>query len=231
MKRIRAHLSYANVAATLALVFAMSGGAIAATGGFSSGGTLRACVNEEGGLKLLKAGGHCGRGRKAVSWNSAGRAGATGAKGATGATGTAGALGKEGAQGKEGPRGPSAAFNTNSGEEFLEFPTTPNENLTVATLNLPAGKYAVVAKVLINNNANTVSGAECELILGAAAIDQGVALIRMEKEGAADRQFAVYSGAGSLDVAGTARLVCKVSTKEGNYQDRVITATQVASVG
>jgi hypothetical protein len=31
MERIRRHLSYANVAATLALVFAMSGGAIAAT--------------------------------------------------------------------------------------------------------------------------------------------------------------------------------------------------------
>lgn len=102
MKRIRAHLSYANVAATLAVLFAMSGGAIAATGGFSSGSTIRACVNEEGGVKLLKAGGRCGKGRKTVSWNAAGR---DGAKGTTGASGAAGAQGKEGAAGKEGKAG------------------------------------------------------------------------------------------------------------------------------
>jgi hypothetical protein len=36
--------------ATIAVLFAMSGGAIAATGGFSSGGTLRACANEEGAI-------------------------------------------------------------------------------------------------------------------------------------------------------------------------------------
>lgn len=112
MKRIRAHLSYANVAATLAVLFAMSGGAIAATGGFSSGGTLRACVNEEGGVKLLKAGGHCGRGKKTVAWNVTGPAGAKGAAGASGAAGAAGAQGKEGSAGKEGKAGPEGQPGT-----------------------------------------------------------------------------------------------------------------------
>ena len=56
MDGIRRRLSYANVAATLALVLATSGGAIAATGGFSGGGKLRACVNSEGGLKAAEAG-------------------------------------------------------------------------------------------------------------------------------------------------------------------------------
>jgi hypothetical protein len=42
MQWIKRHISYANVAATLALVLAMSGGAVAATGGFSSGATLKA---------------------------------------------------------------------------------------------------------------------------------------------------------------------------------------------
>lgn len=59
MKRITKHVSYANVAATLAVVLAMSGGAIAATGGFTNGGAFRACVNQEGGLKLLKSGKKC----------------------------------------------------------------------------------------------------------------------------------------------------------------------------
>ncbi|MHB8234666.1 MAG: hypothetical protein ACYDHT_08435 [Solirubrobacteraceae bacterium] len=99
MQRIGGNLSYANVAATLALVFAMSGGAIAATGGFSSGGTLRACVNEEGVIRLLKPGKACKRGQKSVSWNQTGPAGA---KGATGAAGPAGATGPGGATGATG---------------------------------------------------------------------------------------------------------------------------------
>lgn len=112
MKRIRTHFSYANVAATLAVLFAMSGGAIAATGGFSSGGTLRGCVNEEGGLKLLKSGGHCRRGLKSVAWNVTGPAGRAGANGAAGAAGAAGAQGKEGAAGKEGKAGPEGQPGT-----------------------------------------------------------------------------------------------------------------------
>jgi hypothetical protein len=105
MKGIRRHLSYANVAATLALVFAMSGGAIAATGGFASNGKLQACVNEEGRLKLLKAGEHCRRGTKSLSWSQTGPEGAAGAKGAPGAPGAAGQAGANGAKGDPGPSG------------------------------------------------------------------------------------------------------------------------------
>jgi hypothetical protein len=103
MERIRRHLSYANVVATLAWVFAMTGGAIAATGGFTSGGKLQACVNEEGGLKLLKAGKHCKRGQKTIAWNQTGPSGAAGAKGAAGATGALGATGAS----IQGPKGES----------------------------------------------------------------------------------------------------------------------------
>ena len=67
MERIGRRISYANVAATLALVLAMSGGAVAATGGFSAGGTLRACANEEGAIRLLKAGKKCAKGQEEFS--------------------------------------------------------------------------------------------------------------------------------------------------------------------
>src|ERR1017187_10411591 len=110
MKRIREHLSYANVAATLALLFAMSGGAIAATGGFSSGGALRACANEEGAIMLLKPGKHCRKGQTAVAWNQTGPAGAPGAKGAAGAAGAAGPAGLAGAS-IQGPRGTAGDEN------------------------------------------------------------------------------------------------------------------------
>jgi len=105
MERIRRHVSYANVAATLALLFAMTGGAVAATGGFSSGGALRACVNGEGTLKLLKPGKHCGKGQQSVAWNQSGPAGANGAPGSPGATGAAGAPGAAGAKGADGAKG------------------------------------------------------------------------------------------------------------------------------
>lgn len=68
MERIRRHLSYANVAATLALVFAIGGTGYAATGGFTSGGKLQACAAGDGTLKLLKPGKKCKKGQKAVAW-------------------------------------------------------------------------------------------------------------------------------------------------------------------
>jgi hypothetical protein len=106
MKRISRHLSYANVVATLALVFAMSGGVIAATGSFTSNGKLQACVNKGGGLTLLQAGKRCGRGQKTIAWNQAGPSGATGA---TGGNGAAGGTGPGGATGNTGPQGPPGA--------------------------------------------------------------------------------------------------------------------------
>ena len=96
MEPIRSHLSYANVVATAALLLAMSGGAIAATGGFDSGGTLKACVNGEGAIKLLKSGKHCRRGQMTIAWNQTGPAGPKGATGATGASGATGAPGANG---------------------------------------------------------------------------------------------------------------------------------------
>ena len=110
MERIRRHISYANVAATLALVLAMSGGAVAATGGFSSGGTLRACANEEGAIRLLKPGKSCKKGQKTVSWNQTGPAGVKGAAGATGAAGASGATGAQGSAGSPGNPGSAVAY-------------------------------------------------------------------------------------------------------------------------
>jgi len=79
---MRRRLSYANITATLALVFAMSGGALAANH-YLINSTKQ--INPKV-LKKLK-----------------------GKRGATGATGTTGATGKEGPQGKEGPPGKEGA--------------------------------------------------------------------------------------------------------------------------
>ncbi len=94
--KIRKRLTYANVAMTLALVFAMSGGAYAASKYLiTSTKQIKPSV-----LKSLKG--------KAGATGAAGLAGAQGAQGLKGETGAAGAsvTGKEGEKGKEGPQGP-----------------------------------------------------------------------------------------------------------------------------
>jgi Collagen triple helix repeat (20 copies) len=84
MNSTRRHLSYANVVATLALVFAMSGGALAASHYIiAKTSQIKPSV-----LKALK-----------------GRNGKTGPTGPQGTAGANGAVGKEGPQGKEGSKG------------------------------------------------------------------------------------------------------------------------------
>jgi len=84
---MRKRLTYANVTATLALVFAMSGGAMAANS-YLINSTKQ--INPKV-LKKLKG--------------NAGKTGAPGTGGAAGATGATGPQGKEGPQGKQGIRG------------------------------------------------------------------------------------------------------------------------------
>jgi hypothetical protein len=98
---IRRHLSYANVAATLALILSMSGGALAASHYIVSS-TKQISPNV---LHSLK-------GRQ-------GRRGANGATGATGSTGIAGA------RGITGPTGPSAEEGGAGGEAGPTGPTGP----------------------------------------------------------------------------------------------------------
>jgi hypothetical protein len=114
MERIRQRLSYANVAATLALVFAMSGGAIAATGGFTTASSsIKACVGSNGVLKVL-TGKKCKSGQKAVSWNQQGPAGSQGPAGAQGATGATGPTGTAGLNGDPGPSATTALTADNA---------------------------------------------------------------------------------------------------------------------
>ncbi|HTC59957.1 MAG TPA: hypothetical protein VK691_07525 [Solirubrobacteraceae bacterium] len=117
--KISRRLTYANVAATLALVFAMSGGAYAAS-------KYLITSTKQISPKVLKS--LVGKAGPAGANGSNGANGAAGEKGAQGPQGPAGVgtEGKEGPAGKEGKEGPVGKTGANGQTGFTE--------------TLPAGK-------------------------------------------------------------------------------------------
>jgi hypothetical protein len=127
--RIRKRLTFANVAMTLALVFAMSGGAYAAKKYLiTSTKQIKPSV-----LAQLK-GKNGANGVNGIN----GKDGAQGPAGEKGAAGTNGTNGKEGAQGPAGPTGPKGTNGTN-GKEGAQGPAGPTGSPWPAGGTLPSG--------------------------------------------------------------------------------------------
>jgi Collagen triple helix repeat (20 copies) len=108
MKRFARHINPATVIALVALVFAASGGAFAATGGGVRGVAGVAKVKKK--APVGKPGprgpqGPAGAAGPAGAQGPAGAAGARGENGAAGATGPQGSQGPQGPQGEPGPTG------------------------------------------------------------------------------------------------------------------------------
>jgi hypothetical protein len=104
---LRKHVTPSTVIAFMALIFALTGGAFAATGG-SGGGTGNVNKNSS---KLVAATSKAKPKAKAGPRGPAGAKGATGATGPAGAAGPAGPVGPTGAgvPGAAGPQGPQGA--------------------------------------------------------------------------------------------------------------------------
>jgi hypothetical protein len=121
MKTLRRNLSYSNVAATLALVFAMSGGALAAS---------RYVINSPKQInpKVLKA--------------LKGKTGKTGPAGRQGQSGTPGAMG---AQGSAGATGPSDVYVAGVGFGGALTGTYA----AYGEVTVPPGSYLIEAKTTL----------------------------------------------------------------------------------
>ena len=106
VRAIRSRVTYANVAATIALFVALGGGAYAVTGIPDRGGVFHGCVNAKtGALRVVKAATSCRKartvhrgkrrvripGESAIAWNQQGPRGATGLNGVDGVNGVNGA--------------------------------------------------------------------------------------------------------------------------------------------
>jgi hypothetical protein len=125
MNRIRRHVSYANVVATLALLFAMSGGALAAKH-YLINSTKQ--INPKVLKKLTGKKGHTGL------------QGPTGLQGATGPQGAAGPRGLQGTSGATGSTGISG-YEIVTGEPAKG--SGGGADLASATAFCPEGKKAI----------------------------------------------------------------------------------------
>ncbi len=124
---LRKRLTYANVAATLALVFSMSGGALAA-------GHYLITSTRQISPKVL--------GRLTGKPGATGPRGEVGPKGETGSTGNTGPKGEEGKQGEEGPSGVISIANLNIGV------TAPNETGSYEFVGEPASEKFADARTV-----------------------------------------------------------------------------------
>jgi hypothetical protein len=153
---IRKRMTYTNVAMTLALVFAMTGGAYAAKKYLiTSTKQISPSV-----LKSLQ-----------------GKAGAAGAQGPAGPAGPQGAAGPGGSQGKEGPAGKEGPVGKEGvqgkeGKEGSEGPQGPQGEPWTAGGTLPAGKTETGAWSIVLREI----GGEEPKIVGTAAISFPIAL-------------------------------------------------------
>jgi hypothetical protein len=132
------HLSYANVAATIALVLAMSAGAVAA------GRYLITSTNQISPKVLKKL---TGRPGATGPRGAQGATGSTGPQGATGSTGAQGAVGPAGAPGTVGPQGPSHGYSTGFTDSNPVTMTSAGEDHTLMSLSVASGSYIVVARL------------------------------------------------------------------------------------
>ena len=133
MKPIRRHLSYANVVATLALLFAMSGGALAAKH-YLINSTKQ--INPK---VLKKLRGH--RGPRGL--------GASGPSGPRGATGLQGAEGPKGAQGPAGQSAlsPLPSGQSESGDYGIRTPNNTTSGFLDQSVTFPVQLPAPIPKV------------------------------------------------------------------------------------
>lgn len=107
MHIIRRHISYANVASTLALMLAMGGGAYAALGPVHHGVIYTCYGKATGALRVVSPTARCTRHERALDFNKRGPTGPAGPRGLTGPIGQTGRTGRTGATGKTGPSGAS----------------------------------------------------------------------------------------------------------------------------
>src|ERR1700754_49918 len=153
MGLLRRHLTYANVAASLALFLALGGAAYAAT---------QLPKNSVGTNQIRKeavTAGKIARKTRQQLQGDRGPQGPQGPQGKTGKTGAKGATGARGATGATGARGANGTDGT--GPAFEVFATGKALPGSIAAQTLGPGAYVLSANVTVTSAAPGVSAVAC----------------------------------------------------------------------
>ena len=167
LRKLLSKVTYANAAATLAVVLAAGGGAFAVGAVVDREGNIKACYVKKGrsagDVRLLVKGTKCRKGEAKIAW---GKAGPQGAAGQSGAQGSAGPQGPPGAQGEPGAAGASGGTSANAdtldsldSTDFLRSDATAGGDLTGPLSNLQLGNGSV-GSAEVADGVNGLTGAD-----------------------------------------------------------------------
>jgi hypothetical protein len=112
-----------------------------------------------------------------------GQQGPAGPQGATGAAGPQGAQGVQGAPGPKGDTGATGPSNAYSTSHFnsVSIPMSSAALTTILTKVVPAGKYAITAKVGLED-LGVATNVECDLLAPDFEVDVGKATVNTDTE-------------------------------------------------
>jgi hypothetical protein len=145
LERLRGALTFANLTALLALVFAMGGGAYALTSISGSGGVIHGCYQKRtGNLRVIATSKKCRKSEQAIAWNQTGVQGIQGIQGISGIPGQQGPKGDTGATGLQGAKGDTGATGP-QGPGAVTFTTTLPQGTNTDTALAPTLTNGIVA--------------------------------------------------------------------------------------
>lgn len=214
----------ATIGATILIVF--GAGAVAIASVPSANGEINGCHSRLlGTLRVIdvEAGQRCRGGEQSLNWNqrgpqgSVGPAGPPGAQGPDGSAGPQGTAGPPGPQGEPGPPGVgSRAFATPVTGVVLD---RRGPVVTVATLTVPPGSYAVTAKSSIYSYGARADW-RCSLRSNGSDFDQAIARTGTntgpnEPVGVIDYPVISLTGIVTLDTAGDITFTCSLGEDLG----------------
>jgi hypothetical protein len=143
MKKTSHKVGYFFLSLAVSLIFAAS----------ISAQTISGCADKVSGqLRRIIPPAVCKTNETPVNWSVEGPQGPQGVQGETGATGPQGVKGDQGIQGETGAKGPSGVSRifTFATDLNARLPQSDgNDVVPIASLNLPAGKYYVTARLQV----------------------------------------------------------------------------------
>lgn len=171
---------------------------------------FHACVTSKtGAIRIVAAATRCASGQHKIFWNQIGPRGPQGVRGAKGAP------------------GPATAFEK---QVVVNVTLNSSSETTVATLNLPAGKFVISAASLagFSGTAPAVDGVECDIL----SPEGGNAVAATEVNLNQDPGESVGNAGVALTTAfstggGTMTFECIDSTDQASMSNTTLTAVQV----